>query len=130
MHVTYGTSAGAAPVDYAWNGSAGPAARRAPPHVDSDGLQIAPANVIVQFVRYVSSGVPDQFGVMIPEAELVGEGEAWVLTAGGLIQARWSKPTLDAITAYTDVDGNPVGLTPGRTWVALPQAGGASRVAP
>ncbi len=127
VHVTYGTSAGAAPVDYAWNGSGWARSQKGTAHVDSDGLQIAPANVIVQFVRYVSSGVPDQFGVMIPEAELVGEGEAWVLTAGGLIQARWSKPTLDAITAYTDVDGNPVGLTPGRTWVALTQAGGASR---
>jgi hypothetical protein len=127
VHVSYGTSAGAAPVDYTWNGTGWARSQKGTPHVDSDGLQVAPPNVIIQFVRYVSSGVPDQFGVMIPEAELVGEGEAWVLTAGGLVQGRWSKPSLDAITAYTDVDGNPIGLTPGRTWVALPQAGGASR---
>ncbi len=58
MHVTYGTSAGAAPVDYTLERHRlGPHARRAPPHVDADGLQIAPANVIIQFVRYVSSGV-------------------------------------------------------------------------
>ncbi len=67
---------------------------------------------------------------MIPEAELVGEGDAWVLTAGGLVQGRWSKPALDGVTTYTDVDGNPIGLTPGRTWVALPQAGGATRASP
>ena len=125
--VSYGTSAGAAPVDYVWNGSGWARSQKGTPHVDSDGLQIAPANVIIQFVRYVSSGVPDQFGKDIPEAELVGSGDAWILTAGGLVQAHWSKASLDAITTYTDVDGNPVGLTPGRTWVALPTAGGAAR---
>lgn len=127
VHVTYGTSAGAAPVDYAWNGTGWARSQKGTPHLDSDGLQVAPPNVIIQFVRYVSSGVPDQFGVPIPEAELVGEGEAWVLTAGGLVVARWAKPALDAPTTYTDIDGNPVGLTPGRTWVALAQPGGSSR---
>ena len=127
VNVSYGTSAGAAPVDYVWNGSGWARSQKGTPHVDADGLQVAPANVIVQFVRYIASGVNDQFGKDIPEAELVGEGDAWILTAGGLVQAHWSKPSLDAITTYTDVDGNPVGLTPGRTWVALPIAGGATR---
>ena len=127
VSVSYGTSAGAAPVDYVWNGSGWARSQKGTPHVDADGLQIAPANVVIQFVRYVASGVSDQFGKDIPEAELVGSGDAWILTAGGLIEAKWTKASLDAITTYTDVDGNPVGLTPGRTWVALPIAGGATR---
>ena len=125
--VSYGTSAGAAPVTYTWNGTGWARTQKGTPHVDADGLQVAPANVIIQFTPYGSSGVNDQFGVPIPEAQLVGSGEAWVLTAGGLVAARWSKPTLTDVTSYTDVDGKPVALTPGRTWVALPQPGGGTR---
>jgi hypothetical protein len=126
VHVSYGSSAGSAPVDYAWNGTGWARSQSGTPHVDSDGLQVAPPNVIVQFVDYVSSGVNDQFGKPIPEAQLVGSGQCWVLTAGGLVQGTWSKPTLTDVTTYKDVDGNPIGLTPGRTWVALPMPGGAT----
>jgi hypothetical protein len=125
--VSYGTSAGSAPVTYTWNGTGWARTQKGTPHVDADGVQVAPANVIVQFTRYVSSGVNDQFGVPIPEAELVGSGDAWVLTGGGLVVARWEKTSESAPTTYTDVEGNPVGLSPGRTWVALPQPGGATR---
>jgi hypothetical protein len=88
---------------------------------------VAPANVIIQFVQYADSGTTDQFGKQIPEAQTVGEGDVWVLTAGGLVPGRWHKANNEAITTYTDVDGKPIDLTPGRTWVALPLAGGASR---
>jgi hypothetical protein len=126
VHITYGSSAGSAPVDYAWNGTGWARSQSGTPHVDSDGLQVAPANVIVQFVNYVSSGVNDQFGKPIPEAQLVGTGECWVLTAGGLVPGTWSKPTLQDVTTYKDAAGNPILLTPGRTWVALPNPGGAT----
>jgi hypothetical protein len=126
VHVTYGSSAGSAPVDYAWNGTGWARSQSGTPHVDADGLQVAPANVIIQFVDYISSGVNDQFGKPIPEAQLVGTGSCWVLTAGGLIEGTWSKPTLQDVTSYKDVDGNPITLTPGRTWVALPNPGGAT----
>lgn len=127
VNVSYGSSAGAAPVTYTWNGTGWARTQKGTPHVDADGLQVAPPNVIIQFVDYAASGTTDQFGVQIPEAQLVGEGDAWVLTAGGLVAGRWHKPSLDQVTTYTDVDGNPIGLSPGRTWVALPQPGGATR---
>lgn len=128
VHITYGSSAGSAPVDYRWDGQGWARWQNGTPHVDAAGQQVAPANVIVQFTPYVGSDVNDQFGVPIPEAQMVGEGDAWVLTQGGLIVARWHKPSLDAVATYTDVDGNPISLTPGRTWVALPPPGGASRL--
>lgn len=126
VHIVYGTGAGSAPVDYAWNGSGWARSQRGTPHVDASGKQVAPANVIVQFVNYVPTDVGDQFGVPIPEAQLLGTGEAWVFTAGGLIRGTWHKPALDVVTTYVDGAGNPIKLTPGRTWVALPPPGGAS----
>jgi hypothetical protein len=128
VHITYGSSAGSAPVDYRWDGQGWARSQNGTPHVDAAGQQVAPANVIVQFTPYVGSDVNDQFGVPIPEAQMVGEGDAWVFTQGGFIVARWHKPSLDAVATYTDVDGNPISLTPGRTWVALPPPGGASRL--
>jgi hypothetical protein len=126
--VSYGTSAGSAPVEYRWNGSGWARTQKGTPHVDADGAQVAPANVIIQFVPYAGSDVVDQFGTPIPEAQLLGEGDAWILTMGGLIPGRWHKPNLDSVTTYTDAAGAPVKLTPGRTWVALPMAGGATRL--
>ncbi|MDP1803666.1 MAG: DUF3048 domain-containing protein, partial [Acidimicrobiales bacterium] len=128
VHVTYGSSGGAAPVDYRWNGTGWARFQAGTPHVDVAGVQVAPANVIIQFVPYAPTDVADQFGKLIPEAQLVGEGDVWVLTAGGLVEGRWHKPSLEAVTTFTDVDGNPIRLTPGRTWVALPPPGGASRL--
>ena len=55
----------------------------------------------------------------LPEAELIGEGEAWVLTAGRLIKGHWSRPTDTQTTTYTLPSGEPIRLTPGRTWLEL-----------
>jgi hypothetical protein len=125
VQISYGSLAGSAPVEYRWNGEGWARSQKGRPHVDAAGVQVAPPNVIVQFVDYAGSDVVDQFGTPIPEAQTVGEGDVWVLTAGGLVRGRWHKPALDAVTTFTDVDGNPIGLTPGRTWVALPMPGGA-----
>ena len=94
------------------------------PHVDHDGVQIAPANVVVQFVSYV--GVP---GVgQSQQAVTVGEGEAWILTDGKLVKGTWSRPDPKQPAVYKDAAGNAVKLTPGRTWVELPDPGAAVEI--
>jgi len=127
-HIAYGGSAGSAPIDYRWNGTGWDRFQKGTPHVDAAGILVSPANVIIQFVDYAPSDVTDQFGVPIPEAQLVGEGDVWVLTNGGLVPGRWRKTALEAVTEYLDVDGTPIALTAGRTWVALPAPGGATRL--
>lgn len=128
VHVSYGSGGGAAPVEYRWDGTGWARTQSGAPHVDTEGVQVAPANVIVQFTPYASSGVNDQFGQPIPEAQTVGSGEAWVLTDGGLVVGTWHKPSLEAVTTYLDAAGQPIALTPGRTWVALTPPGGATRL--
>ncbi len=88
-------------------------------HVDSAGRQVAPPNVVIQFVTYRDTGFVDSSGTAVPEAEVVGEGEAWILTGGLLIPAHWSKPSAEQVTRYTDASGADVRLTPGPTWVEL-----------
>jgi hypothetical protein len=88
-------------------------------HLDAHGRRITPNNVIFQFTPYRNTGLVDSSGAEVPEAEVVGDGEAWIMTGGHLIPARWSKQSKEAITRYLDADGNEVKLHPGRTWVEL-----------
>jgi len=96
------------------------------PHLDAAGVQVAPQNVVFQVVGYKNTGLVDRSGAAVPEAELVGEGDAWVLTAGRLVKGRWSRPSEGQTTAYTLPTGEPIRLTPGRTWVELVPLGNLS----
>lgn len=95
-------------------------------HVDVAGRQVAPENVIVQFVRYVNTKYRDASGSAVPEGQLVGKGEAWLFTDGTIIKGTWAKPTKTSVTTYADAGGRPLRLTPGRTWVELNPPGQAS----
>ena len=134
--LTGGTSAGGAHIDYvgknittrvdwAWNGTAWARVQDGTPHKDGAGVQVAPKNVVIQLVRYVDTGQIDRSGASVPEAELIGTGEAWVLTDGKVVKGTWTKPNVEAVTVYTGPDGKPVRLTPGQTWVELAPIGSA-----
>jgi hypothetical protein len=96
------------------------------PHLDAAGQQVAPENVVFQVVGYKNTGLVDRSGAAVPEAELIGEGEAWVLTAGRLVKGRWSRPGEGQTTTYSLPSGEPIKLTPGRTWVELVPLGNLS----
>jgi hypothetical protein len=123
VRIVFAEGAGSAPVEFVWNGAGWARTQSGTPHVDSEGTQIAPENVIVQYTPYANSDTNDQFGVPIREAQVVGEGEALVLTGGVGYTARWVKPAANAPTQYFDAAGAPIRLTPGRTWVELPEPG-------
>ena len=88
-------------------------------HLDAAGVQVAPENVVFQVVGYRNTGLVDRSGAAVPEAELIGEGEAWVLTAGRLIKGQWRRATEGDTTTYALPSGEPIRLTPGRTWLEL-----------
>jgi hypothetical protein len=94
-------------------------------HVDAAGQRVTAANVVVQLTPYVDTQFVDQSGERVPEAELVGEGEVWVLMDGQVVVGRWRKPAPEARTEYLTADGQPILFTPGRTWVELAPPGTA-----
>jgi len=124
VRIVFGDGPGSAPVEYRWDGQGWARTQRDTPHVDAAGQQVAPPNVVVQFTPYAEVQCCDAAGFPIVEAQLIGEGDAWILTGGQLVEARWSRPGQGDVTTYT-VDGQPVGLTPGRTWVAIAPPGSA-----
>jgi hypothetical protein len=88
-------------------------------HVDAAGRQVTPPNVVIQFTTYHDTGQVDSTGTAVPEADVIGEGDAWILSGGMLIPCRWSKPSDSDITRYRDASGAEVKLAPGKTWVEL-----------
>jgi len=127
MRISYAGGA-ATIVDYVWDAARGGWLRsqNGRDHVMADnGERIAPKNVVVQFTPYSSSDFVDVTGSRSPEAEMVGEGEAWVFTDGKLIRGRWSRPTREAVTSFVDAGGQPIALTPGQTFVELVPAPGS-----
>jgi hypothetical protein len=127
--IRIGYAGGAATrVAYDWDAALGgwKRAQNDRAHVMADTkVQIAPKNVIVQYVPYTASDFRDVTGARSPEAEMVGEGEAWVFSEGRLVRGRWSRPTRDAVTSFTDAGGAPIALTPGQTFIELVPAQGS-----
>lgn len=91
------------------------------PHLDVNREQVGVQNVIVRFTPSVNEGF-DSAGNPVPTAQIVGEGEAWVFTKQSVIVGTWRKPDNMTPTQYLDSAGNPVKLTPGRTWISVPYA--------
>lgn len=109
-------------VSYTWNGTGWARTQNGHPHVDTGGAQVAPANVIVQFVDYGVSPADAQS----PEAITVGSGQAWILSEGTVMEATWRRDDAASPTEYVDARGNPVSIAVGRTWIELPRPGAAT----
>jgi hypothetical protein len=88
------------------------------PEVVASGAQLAPKNVVVMFVSYVG-GNPSYHNIGA-EAVLTGHGKALVFTAGKETAGTWSRPDKNHPTQLLDAAGKVIKLTPGQTWVELP----------
>ena len=78
-------------------------------------------NVIVQHVQVVPGKFTDHNAAQPANevfSETTGRGAADFYRDGRVWHGQWSKPTDTSPTAYT-VDGKPMELTPGRTWIVL-----------
>lgn len=93
------------------------------PHVVEGGARLAFPNVVIQFCTYKGTGVVDQSGSVSPEAIVLGDGDAWVLSGPVLAKGRWTKPDAGAVTRFNDGGGQPLLLQPGPTWICLAPAG-------
>ena len=90
--------------------------------LDATGAQLSAVNVVV--VR-----VPVTTGLGVSKTELIGSGEAWVLSGGKAVHAAWSKSDRSSVIRLVDDTGAVVRLAPGNSWIELvPNAGSADLV--
>jgi len=85
------------------------------PDIDADNVRIAAQNVVVLFVEYAGGA-----GLEGAEAVLTGSGNALVYTGGKEIKGTWSRPDKEKPAKLLNANGAVIKLTPGKTWVALP----------
>jgi hypothetical protein len=116
---------GSAHPSWRWDAGAGRWLRfqDAEADLDSAGGQLSAANVVI-----VRVGVSNDGGV--PKTELIGGGEAWVLSGGGMVHASWSKSDRTAPVRLVDDTGAVIRLAPGNSWFELvPNSGSVTPVA-
>ena len=81
-------------------------------------IPVAPANVIVQFVKIRASRYSDVKGNPTPYTVTQGSGRAVVMRDGQRFEGTWKRTALGA-THFLDQAGRDVPLKPGSTWVVL-----------
>lgn len=108
-------------VGYTWDPAVGGWRRTqdGQPHTQAGSDQLAPENVVVMETTYGRSSADSRS----PEVVSVGSGRVVVLTAGQVIEGQWSRPAATDKPVLVDTAGAPIALTPGRTWVEMPEAG-------
>lgn len=85
------------------------------PHLDEEGLQLAPTNVVVLETDYTTSAADAES----PEAVSVGTGRAWVFSDGKVAEGSWSRQDRSAPWDLRAPDGSPLLLEAGPAWVVL-----------
>ena len=108
-----------ASVRWTWSGGAWRRSQDGAPFTVTGTGRIGPANVIIEYVHIVSAGYQDVAGTTVPTSVVIGTGKAQLLRDGKVISGTWSKPDRASVTTFTGVDGQPMLLHPGRTWVEL-----------
>jgi hypothetical protein len=84
-------------------------------HNDAALGQLNAANVVVMVVDYQPSPVD----VNSPEAQTTGTGDVFVFSGGNVLHGKWTRADRLATYQLTADSGDPILLTPGRTWVEL-----------
>lgn len=90
------------------------------PHTDAlNGEQLAAANVVVHYAVYEETDVVDVLGAPTFNVVFQGEGRAQIFRDGVMIEAKWLKPDVQDFVKYVYLDGSPVPLRPGQTWIEV-----------
>jgi hypothetical protein len=73
--------------------------------------QAKAVNLVFQKVKPISGALVD--------FQVVGSGEAIVMSGGASVKGTWSRPNTNDVTKFLDAAGNPIKLRPGNTWIHL-----------
>jgi len=92
------------------------------PHVEATtGKQLTAKNVVVMYTQESSAYDPFTPGAIHLRTE--GTGRATVYRDGQAIEGTWSKPSVEGSLRWLDVEGNPIKLDRGNTWVEVVPTG-------
>lgn len=93
------------------------------PHVDADDEQISAANVIVVFARQFDTGRRDRAGSVVPDYDVVGNGDAVLFRDGVAFAGTWERGSATSFFRFFGPNGEPLSLSAGSTWVQIVPVG-------
>jgi len=88
------------------------------PHLLADGAQVSTNNVVVVWLDYYPSHTDNRS----PDGRSTGKGLMVAFTGGRLVAGTWERHHRVDPFDLRDTDGKPVLLTPGRTFIELPNS--------
>jgi hypothetical protein len=89
------------------------------PDVTTDGKRLAPATVVVQYVKVRRSAFHDFLGNYTPYTQTVGSGRAKVLRDGRSFDVNWKRAKATDGTEFTTKDGAAVNFAKGQIWIVF-----------
>ncbi|MET7736135.1 DUF3048 domain-containing protein [Streptomyces sp. NPDC005402] len=92
------------------------------PDMTADGKRLAPATVVVQYVKVRKSAFHDFLGNNTPYTVTVGSGRAKVLRDGRAYDVNWKRAKATDGTEFTTKDGSAVNFAEGQVWVVFAKA--------
>jgi len=93
---------------------------RGEPHVDAlTNEQLAASNIMVLYATYQETDVKDVNGVATFNIVSTGEGRAQIFRDGVAVECKWIRPTREAFVRFVHLDGSPVPLRVGQSWVEV-----------
>jgi len=103
-------------ISWTWNAGTGLYERDQNKKADTErnGDRVTTNNVLILKMAYKA-------GFGSPDAQSVGNGEAWLFAGGTVVHGTWSRADNTQPYTLTADDGTPMLLTPGRTFVELPR---------
>ena len=123
-------AARAAPWDH-WRSGIGAADRRASPEAeggqDVGGAQGRPGVVeVANRARHTPNSTQTPPAQLAPGERMLEHVASGRFERGRVVEGTWSKSNVTEPIQYRGPDGAPVALTPGATWVLLPEPGEAT----
>ena len=88
----------------------------------TDGKQVSTDNIALAFLNYE----PSHTDARSPDGQTTGTERAVVFTGGQMITGTWTRMGRLEPFAFNDDAGAPILLTPGRTFIELPNSGDGS----
>jgi hypothetical protein len=111
-------------VEWRWDGEQYVRRQDGSAHVADSGEPLTAAAVLVLTTRYRTSEADPRS----PEAVTTGDGAAWVLAGGQLVQGTWVRPQPDDPYLLLTPTGQAVQLPPGQRWIELVERGDATEL--
>lgn len=94
------------------------------PHESEDGTHLGAANVVIQHVPVSQGDIIDAAGLVSPEIDVLGSGEAILFRGGRAIEGRWIRDGYSEPTRFVDeTTGAALRFARGTTWVELVPVG-------